>query len=254
MKGRALKRASESKDSLRIDGGVPLISDSTELITPEKAREMLRRNKNNRPINWNKVEEYADIMKRGEWKLHSQGIVLDTSGNILTGQKRLWAIIYSQQSILMRVSTGNPADVVRYLDRGVPQSARDLATRQTGRKHSPVEASLARGCWALEGVPRPTKDQLADMIESNASIAAIIISKTRGAKKTRSLLMILSAICTVNPDRILLEELIRNSPKMAEKLSEALAPQTAEQCWCRGAAFGLAMEHARQIVSKPRSI
>ena len=141
IKGKALRRALESKDAMRINGEIPLIVDTTELITPAIAQEMLKHNKTNRPINWRKVEEYADLMAHDQWKLHSQGIIFDPDGNILTGQKRLWAVVYSGKDVLMRVSRGCPADTVRILDRGTPQTARDMASRETKRKHT------ADKCW-----------------------------------------------------------------------------------------------------------
>ena len=55
---KALRRAEKTKDSIRIGGDVPLSVDTTELITPIVAQEMLKCNKANRPVNWNKVEEY----------------------------------------------------------------------------------------------------------------------------------------------------------------------------------------------------
>ena len=75
---KALRRALETSDALRVNANVPLIVDRTELITPEIAREMLKKNQRNRPINWTKVDEYAAIMKAGKWELHAQGIILDT--------------------------------------------------------------------------------------------------------------------------------------------------------------------------------
>lgn len=46
LKGRSLKRALETKDAARLlDGDIPLITDTTELITVEKAQELLKKNK-----------------------------------------------------------------------------------------------------------------------------------------------------------------------------------------------------------------
>ncbi|MBP1609550.1 MAG: hypothetical protein H6Q04_1785, partial [Acidobacteria bacterium] len=36
---------------------------------------------------------------------------------------------------------------------------------------------------------------------------------------------------------------------MSQMLEKALAPETAERCWGKGAAFAIAMENARKIVS-----
>jgi hypothetical protein len=250
VKGKALRRALETSDAYRVGGTVPvpLIIDTTELITPESAYAMLLKNANNRPINWRKVEEYAAVMKKGEWELHAQGIILDVNDNILTGQKRLWAVIYSNASVYMRVSRGNPVSAGRLIDRGVPQSSRDLASRATGKKHSPLEASIARAIRALGGDLRPSVDAVAETIQAHAAIVAALISKTSGTKKTRAVIMIIAAISVEVADVYKVPLLATHIEEMAESLDAALLPQSAAVCWGRGAAFALALEHARRIV------
>ena len=250
MKGRALRRALETTDIGRIGGDVPLIVDTTELITPEVAYEMLLHNTANRPIQWPKVEEYAAIMKAGHWKLHAQGIILDTHGNVLTGQKRLWAVIYAGVSVYMRVSRGNPPDTARVIDRGTPQTARDLATRGTGTKHTAVEASLARALLVLKGRVRPSTDELADMIEANTPRATVLLRMTAGTRKTRPILMVMAALCAPTVEASRAEALAAQITDLAAELEVALQPRAAAECWGRGVAFSLAMEHARRIVAR----
>lgn len=252
IKGRALRRALASSDAHRIvHQDLPLIVDKTEIITPDVAYEMLLKNKNNRPINWKKVEEYAAVMAQGKWELHAQGIVLDTDGNILTGQKRLWAVIYSSQEVAMRVSRGNPPGVARLLDRHDPQSARDLATRESGRKHAPTEASLARGILSLKNDFRPSTDTLAKTIEDFSVVFETVLSETKGIKKTKPVLMILAALCSFKkPSEI--RAAAGHVEIMAQHLVRALLPQSVDRCWGRGAAFGLAMNIAVRIVKGER--
>lgn len=251
MKGQALRRAL-SVDPLRVNASVPLIVDRTELITPTLAKEMLKRNHHNRPINWRKVEEYAQIMRDGGWQLHGQGIILDTEENILTGQKRLWAIVLSDTAVYMRVSRGNPASVARLLDRGDPQSARDLAARDTGQRHRPVEVSVARGLLALLGNFRPSTDLVADTIASNAPLMEAITRELTGTRKTRSILMVVAAICFIEREPEMAAEASRHAGDLAEQLDMALLPHTSSQCWGRGAAFGLALEKAMRLVESWR--
>jgi len=247
MRGRALRRAL-AIEPLRVNATVPLITDTTELVTPAVAMEMLKKNKQNRPINWKKVEEYADVMRDGLWELHAQGIVLDVDDNVLTGQKRLWAIVYSDTSVYMRVSRGNPKSSARLLDRGDPQSARDLAARETGRKHRPIEASVARGVLGLLGNFRPSKDLLADTICANEQIVDAMLRELIGTKKTKSLLMVMAAICFRETKPEAAASAALHAEGLAEQLSRALLPSTDAQCWGRGAAFGLALGKAAEIV------
>jgi hypothetical protein len=250
MKGKALRRALKTTDAIRIGIDLPLIVDTTELITPEIAHEMLQHNKRNRPINWKKVEEYADLMSDGKWELHAQGIIIDSNGNILTGQKRLWAVIYSNTNVYMRVSRGNPPKVANLIDRGTPQSARDLATRVTEKKHSPIESSMARAIRALDNKLRPSTDELAETITQFADRFTALLEETKGTKKTKSVLMVLSALSflATNPEQV--RTMTTQTEMLAKRLDHALLPQTADQCWGRGSAFVLAMQLARRIVDE----
>jgi len=252
MKGKSLKRALKTSDAYRVGTDLPKITSKTELITPERAYEMLLKNEDNRPINWRKVEEFAGTMRQGDWKLHGQGIVVDINGNLLTGQKRLWAVIYAGVNVYMTVSYGNPPEVARLLDRGVAQSATDLASRGTGRKHRPMESSIARAVLALEGNLRPSKDRLANKIENNAKTASVAISATTGTRKTRPILMILGAICHEVKSEAEIRRLCRDVDELSDKLEITLLPQSVKQCWGRGAAFSLAMGHAQIIVKESR--
>lgn len=246
---KALKRALGTSDAIRVNAPVPLITDTTELITPEIAREMLKKNKKNRPINWKKVEEYAAVMKVGNWKLHAQGIILDVDGNILTGQKRLWAVVYAGVAVYFRVSRGNPPETATLIDRGTPQTARDLAARNTERRHSPTEASIARAAAVLMGVPKPSVDDLATIMSKEADIVSRIMKDTSGTKKTRSVIMIIGAILFHADGNIeLASQLAARISQYAARLDEKLAPETADKCWGKGAAFSLAMKQALEVI------
>ena len=247
MKGKALRRALTA-DPIRVgaEAQVPLITDTTELITPDTAKTMLQHNTNNRPVNWAKVDEYAEIMRNGGWRLHGQGVMLDKDNNVLTGQKRLWAVIRSGVSVYMRISRGNPSDTAVLIDRGTPQSSRDLAARQTGRKHSPTEASIARAICVLQGTFKPSTDDLAMVLAEQADNLAAVVAMTKGGVKTKGTLMILAAAIVHRPGT--LEEVVKHTPILVDKLAVGLKPRTPEECWGRGAAFSLALEDAKNLV------
>jgi hypothetical protein len=247
LKGKALRRALQA-DPLRVNvsAEVPLIVTTTELISPDMAKEILTHNHKNRPVNWRKVEEYAVIMREGRWRLHDQGIMLDTEGNVLTGQKRLWAIIKAGVNIYMRVSRGNPSETAQLIDRGVPQSSRDLASRETGRMHSPMESSLARAILVLRGNLKPSSDDVAAVLLEFVASMATLLAQTRGSRKSRELLMVMAALLVHHQDDV--ASYITHLPILVDQLRAALLPRTANECWGRGAAFSLAMEQARRLV------
>jgi len=250
MKGKALRRAIETGNVSRISGDIPLIQDKTELISPKIAQQMLKANKHNRPINWKRVERYADLMAKGKWQLTPQGIIFDKDGNLLTGQQRLWAIVYADTSVYMRVSRGSPASIGKMLDRGMVQSARDLATRGSGRTHSPQESSMARAMLILAGNTKPTTDELGDIIEGNADKAEALLKVTEGTKKTKAVLMILSALCVEAKNLNEACSLARHVEKFVDDLELKLRPENTDKCWGRGASFVMAMEYARDIILK----
>ena len=247
MKGKALRRAIVSADALRINTSVPLIVDTTELVTPDTAKAWLQHNQSNRPVNWHRVDAYAGLMVAGKWRLHGQGIMFDTANHLLTGQNRLWAVIKAGVNVYLRVSRGNPIETAPLIDRGVPQSARDLAARETGRFHAPTEASIARALLVLDGQLRPTVDELAAIVTRYAPPLAIVLAGTRGTRKTREVLMIAAAL--IHRYGAEVQATLTTLPILVDKLRMALLPRTATECWGHGAAFSLAMEQARRLVS-----
>lgn len=243
---KALRRALATADAARLFEKIPLITDETKLVTPEWAQQVLTHsNKCNRPVNWNRVEAYAIAMAEGKWVLTAQGLIFDTQGNLLTGQNRLWGVVYSGVSVHMRVSTGTPPEAGRLLDRGAPQTARDLASRETERKHSPTEASIARAICALRGHTRPSIDLLGEILADSAERIATVLKESAGTKKTRSVMIVLAAICETTGSTT---TRVRQVDRLAGQLDAALAPQSAHSCWARGAAFSLAAETARKLV------
>jgi len=242
---KSIKRAAKTNQAYRLDNNVPLIQDTTELVTPEMAKKILSNNKKNRPINWRKVEEYKKVMLAGKWKLHAQGIIIDKNNNLLTGQKRLHAISLSGQPQYMRISRGSPPDTAPLLDRGTPQSSRDLASRDTDRKHSPLEASLVRAILALNKKLRPSIDIMAKNIVKYDEILKIAVSQTKGYKKNKSMQMIIAAACTFS--RIKAELLFPKAIELSQKLSKELGEEIVEEYWNKGSAFTLCMERAKAI-------
>jgi hypothetical protein len=244
-----MRRALETPAAaIQVNTDLPTISDETQLIGPGEAKELLTRNQHNRPVNWNKVEEFAEIMRRGEWQLTPQGIILDNAGNILTGQTRLWAIVYADKAIYMRVSRGTHAESAFVLDRGRPQTARDLSSRRTDRKHSPTEASIARCVCVLRGEAKPSPDDIAAVLVEKEWILKHLIKETAGDKKDKAMLMILGAIAELGSDGE--SNCVAGSRRMADQLESQLLPYSASLCWGRGASFGMALQKARTIVSK----
>jgi hypothetical protein len=253
---RALRRALETKDIDRITEELPLLTDETIGFTGEMAMEWLQqRNHHNRPLNWKSVYEYRDAIRSGKFKLIPQGVILDKDGNILNGQNRLMAVSLagSAKPVYLRVTRGCPREFAELIDRGRPQSARDLASRKTDKKHSPTEASIARAVCALNGELSPSADTIAAAIVANAERFQAILTRTSGTKKTKAVLMILAAICVEARSTEQISEMAPHTQKLADKLETLLLPETAQRCWGKGAAFSLALQQARMLAGGLKS-
>jgi hypothetical protein len=79
-----------------------------------------------------------------------------------------------------------------------------------------------------------------------AHAASQVLSLTKGMKKTRAVLMVLAAIVAEGESDEARSSLVKQVDAAVRRLQAAIAPQTPEGCWGRGAAFTLAMEHARK--------
>lgn len=62
-------------------------------VTPEMAQNWLSHNPGNRPLSSYRVQHYVSAMKKGEWYLNGETIVIDSNGCLKNGQHRLAAII-----------------------------------------------------------------------------------------------------------------------------------------------------------------
>lgn len=97
-----------------------------EIITPEKAKEYLKCNVVNRPLNKARVEYYAKQMREGKWSLNGEGIQFVENGALGNGQHRLSAIIVADTPIQMLVVRGADNNSLATYDQGKMRSAADV--------------------------------------------------------------------------------------------------------------------------------
>ncbi len=93
-------------------------------IGPAEAARMLEKNGNNRPISDSIVKQYAQDMRDGLWRETGNPINVDTDGNLLNGQHRLWAIIESGVTLKFHVIAETEQDAFATFDTG---RTRDLS-------------------------------------------------------------------------------------------------------------------------------
>lgn len=107
----------------------PPIQSEIVTVTPETATYLLSKNaKFNRKVNKSTVAKYAKAMLAGEWSLSPQGIIIDdTTGSVIDGQHRLFAVVETGVTIPMYVTYVTDSDTFKFLDQGRNRNFSDLS-------------------------------------------------------------------------------------------------------------------------------
>jgi len=121
-------------------------------VTPVKAAEYLARNTANRPLSQRTVRDFAQAMRRGEWRVTHQGIAFDTTGALVDGQHRLAAIIEAEVPVEVTVFTEVPVGAFDVLDTGKRRNAADVLAID-GEKSAVTLAVMIRTVWLYEHRP-----------------------------------------------------------------------------------------------------
>lgn len=122
-------------------------------ITPDDAYKWLERNKLNRAVRQNKVDYYALMMKRGEWREDREPIEFDNEGRLVNGQHRLFAIIESNVTIRSTIRFGVAEEDIAVIDTGLARTAGDLLRIKGGYKNTTLLAATAKLYWAMLNMP-----------------------------------------------------------------------------------------------------
>jgi len=94
-------------------------------ISPAKAKRILQTHTNFRGLDKRKVEQYAAVMKRGEWGIFPP-ICIGQSGQLQDGNHRLNAIVLSGKGQWITVVKGVPGSAARHYDNGRPRNPQDI--------------------------------------------------------------------------------------------------------------------------------
>lgn len=111
-------------------------------VTADMAKRWLEQSEvNYRKLDSRLVAQYADAMRRGEWRYNGESIKLNGNGSVKDGQHRLHAIIESGHSIQTEVVEGVEDDCE--IDTGKPRTLSD-ALRSAGYTDCNKLAALLR--------------------------------------------------------------------------------------------------------------
>ena len=95
-------------------------------VTPPMAEEWLHKNKRNRPIVNSLHAKYARDMSSRRWRVTSDTIKFDPTGQLIDGQHRLWACIDAGVPFETYVAWGVSSDAFDVIDTGRRRSASDM--------------------------------------------------------------------------------------------------------------------------------
>lgn len=88
-------------------------------ITPELATQWLENNPLNRDIRDEHVQRLAHDIVVGQWVVNGDTVKRTSTGMLLDGQHRLWAVIEAGKAADMFVIDGIPEDAFHTIDTGV---------------------------------------------------------------------------------------------------------------------------------------
>ena len=162
-------------------------------ITPDTARYMLGKMKNNRALRPYKVKQYAREMQLGRWKLNNDALCFDKNGVLINGQHRLNAIIMSGITVQMMVCFGLDPKAYLTMDQGGMRSVRDLwmaeGNKKAGASHAAVVNryfSLKEGRLALSNASNSilssgskSKKDIMDFFMQNEELVREIVTDVR---------------------------------------------------------------------------
>jgi hypothetical protein len=96
------------------------------IITPAIARELMKRNTDNRPFRGTVRDNYRRVIEAGRWHLTHQGMAMDANGVLQDGQHRLQACIDTDTAITTAFTVGCPVENFKAIDEGRNRSVADL--------------------------------------------------------------------------------------------------------------------------------
>jgi hypothetical protein len=113
---------------------------------------------------------------------------------------------------------------------------------------------MAKQILAIRKVEKPSLDEIACIISSYNHEFDVAIKSTRGTKKTRGVLMIMSALCYLNEKDDIEPAVFAMVPEMAIKLEKVAFPVLLKDCWRRPAANSKVMGSAIKICKRSNKV
>jgi len=147
-------------------------------ISPEIAEEWLATSPGNRPIRDWYVKLLAAAMRRGEWRVSSQGVGFDIHGRLRDAHHRLLACVQSGVTIESVVVFGLSEDAYQVMDTGLKRRYADLLSEDNR-----VAEVLRLGCQFALGTSKPTVAQMLPVISGGLGDACKTLVEYCGSSR-----------------------------------------------------------------------
>lgn len=159
-------------------------------INAELAVSYLSKNMVNRTLSPNRVNQYADSLRRGDWQLNGESIKFNEKGEMIDGQHRLSAIIKSGVPMTTLVIFDVPDDV-SVLDRGRNRNLTDSLIIEGMPKSvaNNTTVAMAKLFYTIQSSGRnPSDSFVREWLEKNQEDIEEIyaIGSKSGSGKTKS--------------------------------------------------------------------
>lgn len=159
---------------------------TVELVTPQRASQLLGGNVRNRKLRQSLVEHYAQEMRQGRWLQTHQGIAVNCDGTLLDGQHRLAAIVKCGIPQMMVVATGVNSESQIAMDDHAKRTAADAISLARGTEISKDIVAIGRtmarfSCGDNRSVSKQELTEILDTISPAIEfIKPFVASKERG--------------------------------------------------------------------------
>lgn len=159
-------------------------------ITPEIAKKLLETSPGNRSLRSGYIDALAGAMRRGEWRVTSQGIGIDVNGHLRDAHHRLHACIKANVPFQSLVVLGMPVNAYEVTDTGIVRSLAD----RIGVDQRIAEVYRFAGELMYRGAP--TADQVHTLADAGlGDVAKTLYDHCRTTKKYYSSAAMKLAAC-----------------------------------------------------------
>lgn len=118
-------------------------TEKKEIVTPDFARELLKKNTMNRKMNPNRVAVYADEMTNGNWAYNGESIIIAKNGRVLDGQHRLHAVVESGVTVVFLIAYGVDEKTFDSMNQGCKRTTGQILQLE-GHANGTLMASTVR--------------------------------------------------------------------------------------------------------------